>query len=230
MLRSNRGKLISTILDWEDALPDRDLNKAEEASRWEIQGCSGLSSTVSPSLFFSLYWVLTGVKVPLADHSWVWEKFETSPNGMSVDFGKRDFGPKKEKQPSSVEMRKWLMTGLCVPLTENGLFLISLLIHFWRSPLQGSSFMLAGCSHLVWTCVSGNPITSGLNWGMMKMCLQFLQTTVHKSHIQGWPKPCVTTFFWLWDCIYYLGRGLKVFFLQWTAATWCQKHLGKKSK
>lgn len=26
---------MSTILDWEDALPDRDLNKAEEASRWE---------------------------------------------------------------------------------------------------------------------------------------------------------------------------------------------------
>lgn len=29
----NRGKLISTILDWEDALPDRDLNKADDASR-----------------------------------------------------------------------------------------------------------------------------------------------------------------------------------------------------
>lgn len=33
VLYSNRGKLISTILDWEDALPNRDLNKAEEASR-----------------------------------------------------------------------------------------------------------------------------------------------------------------------------------------------------
>ncbi|AWP04226.1 Hypothetical protein SMAX5B_005750 [Scophthalmus maximus] len=32
-LRACRGKLISTILDWEDALPDRDLNKAEDASR-----------------------------------------------------------------------------------------------------------------------------------------------------------------------------------------------------
>lgn len=29
----NRGKLISTILDWEDALPDRDLNRADDASR-----------------------------------------------------------------------------------------------------------------------------------------------------------------------------------------------------
>lgn len=28
-----RGKLISTILDWEDALPDRDLNRADDASR-----------------------------------------------------------------------------------------------------------------------------------------------------------------------------------------------------
>lgn len=33
VLYSIRGKLISTILDWEDALPDRDLSKAEEASR-----------------------------------------------------------------------------------------------------------------------------------------------------------------------------------------------------
>lgn len=44
---------------------------------------------------FSLYWGLTGVKVPLADHSWVWEKFETSHNGMSVD--RRGILAKKKK-------------------------------------------------------------------------------------------------------------------------------------
>lgn len=36
VLYSTRGKLISTILDWEDALPERDLTKAEEASRCEV--------------------------------------------------------------------------------------------------------------------------------------------------------------------------------------------------
>ncbi|KAJ8367465.1 hypothetical protein AAFF_G00317620 [Aldrovandia affinis] len=32
-LRACRGKLMGTILDWEDALPDTDLARAEEASR-----------------------------------------------------------------------------------------------------------------------------------------------------------------------------------------------------
>lgn len=49
----NRGKLISTILDWEDALPDRDLNKADEASRWD-----GLK-TLSFLVFFILFLVCT---------------------------------------------------------------------------------------------------------------------------------------------------------------------------
>ena len=31
----NRGKLISTILDWEEALPIKDLTRAENASRYE---------------------------------------------------------------------------------------------------------------------------------------------------------------------------------------------------
>uniref|UniRef100_A0A8C9WQT3 protein acetyllysine N-acetyltransferase n=1 Tax=Scleropages formosus TaxID=113540 RepID=A0A8C9WQT3_SCLFO len=57
-LRACRGKLISTILDWEDALPDRDLGRADEASRsgpvgtfrWppSARGASWSLSTCSP--------------------------------------------------------------------------------------------------------------------------------------------------------------------------------------
>lgn len=45
-LYENRGKLISTILDWEDALPDRDLNKADNASRSALLTCSHLAVIV----------------------------------------------------------------------------------------------------------------------------------------------------------------------------------------
>ncbi|TWW72655.1 NAD-dependent protein deacetylase sirtuin-6 isoform X1 [Takifugu flavidus] len=49
-LRACRGKLISTILDWEDALPDRDLNKAEEASRQaDLALTLGTSMQIKPS-------------------------------------------------------------------------------------------------------------------------------------------------------------------------------------
>ncbi|KAM8849114.1 NAD-dependent protein deacylase sirtuin-6 isoform 1-T1 [Spinachia spinachia] len=49
-LRACRGKLISTILDWEDALPDKDLNKAEEASRRaDLALTLGTSLQIKPS-------------------------------------------------------------------------------------------------------------------------------------------------------------------------------------
>uniref|UniRef100_A0A3B4Y1C7 NAD-dependent protein deacylase sirtuin-6 n=1 Tax=Seriola lalandi dorsalis TaxID=1841481 RepID=A0A3B4Y1C7_SERLL len=49
-LRACRGKLISTILDWEDALPDRDLNKAEDASRRaDLALTLGTSMQIKPS-------------------------------------------------------------------------------------------------------------------------------------------------------------------------------------
>ncbi|XP_047446656.1 NAD-dependent protein deacetylase sirtuin-6 isoform X2 [Mugil cephalus] len=45
-----RGKLISTILDWEDALPDRDLNKADDASRRaDLALTLGTSMQIKPS-------------------------------------------------------------------------------------------------------------------------------------------------------------------------------------
>ncbi|XP_072297400.1 NAD-dependent protein deacylase sirtuin-6 [Eucyclogobius newberryi] len=49
-LRACRGKLISTILDWEDPLPDRDLNKAEDASRRaDLALTLGTSMQIKPS-------------------------------------------------------------------------------------------------------------------------------------------------------------------------------------
>ncbi|XP_072220457.1 NAD-dependent protein deacylase sirtuin-6 isoform X2 [Leuresthes tenuis] len=49
-LRACRGKLISTILDWEDALPDRDLNRADEASRRaDLALTLGTSMQIKPS-------------------------------------------------------------------------------------------------------------------------------------------------------------------------------------
>uniref|UniRef100_A0AAQ5YV20 NAD-dependent protein deacylase sirtuin-6 n=1 Tax=Amphiprion ocellaris TaxID=80972 RepID=A0AAQ5YV20_AMPOC len=49
-LRACRGKLISTILDWEDALPDRDLNKADDASRRaDLALTLGTSMQIKPS-------------------------------------------------------------------------------------------------------------------------------------------------------------------------------------
>ncbi|TNN78124.1 NAD-dependent protein deacetylase sirtuin-6 [Liparis tanakae] len=49
-LRACRGKLISTILDWEEALPERDLNKAEDASRRaDLALTLGTSLQIKPS-------------------------------------------------------------------------------------------------------------------------------------------------------------------------------------
>ncbi|KAA8587249.1 hypothetical protein FQN60_016695 [Etheostoma spectabile] len=48
--KCGRGKLISTILDWEDALPDRDLNKAEDSSRRaDLALTLGTSLQIKPS-------------------------------------------------------------------------------------------------------------------------------------------------------------------------------------
>ncbi|XP_069623959.1 NAD-dependent protein deacylase sirtuin-6 isoform X6 [Ranitomeya imitator] len=49
-LRACRGKLIDTILDWEDALPDKDLNLADEACRKaDLAITLGTSLQIKPS-------------------------------------------------------------------------------------------------------------------------------------------------------------------------------------
>ncbi|XP_044124349.1 NAD-dependent protein deacetylase sirtuin-6 isoform X2 [Bufo gargarizans] len=49
-LRACRGKLVDTILDWEDSLPDRDLNLADEACRKaDLSITLGTSLQIKPS-------------------------------------------------------------------------------------------------------------------------------------------------------------------------------------
>uniref|UniRef100_UPI00358FC5DD NAD-dependent protein deacylase sirtuin-6-like n=1 Tax=Myxine glutinosa TaxID=7769 RepID=UPI00358FC5DD len=49
-LRGCRGKLIDTILDWEDALPEEDLNQADKASRKaDVAIALGTSLQIKPS-------------------------------------------------------------------------------------------------------------------------------------------------------------------------------------
>lgn len=67
-LRACRGKLISTILDWEDSLPDGDLNRADEASRRaDLALTLGTSLQIKPSGDLPLLTKRTGGKVVIVN-------------------------------------------------------------------------------------------------------------------------------------------------------------------
>ncbi|XP_030630327.1 NAD-dependent protein deacylase sirtuin-6 [Chanos chanos] len=67
-LRGCRGKLISTILDWEDSLPDRDLNRADEASRRaDLALTLGTSLQIKPSADLPLITKRKGGKVVIVN-------------------------------------------------------------------------------------------------------------------------------------------------------------------
>ncbi|XP_034412227.1 NAD-dependent protein deacetylase sirtuin-6 isoform X3 [Cyclopterus lumpus] len=67
-LRACRGKLMSTILDWEDALPDKDLNKAEEASRRaDLALTLGTSLQIKPSGDLPLFTKRKGGKLAIVN-------------------------------------------------------------------------------------------------------------------------------------------------------------------
>ncbi|KAL0966408.1 hypothetical protein UPYG_G00294970 [Umbra pygmaea] len=67
-LRACRGKLISTILDWEDALPDKDLNRAEDASRQaDLALTLGTSLQIKPSGDLPLFTKRKGGKLVIVN-------------------------------------------------------------------------------------------------------------------------------------------------------------------
>ncbi|KAL6467971.1 hypothetical protein MHYP_G00236480 [Metynnis hypsauchen] len=67
-LRACRGKLISTILDWEDSLPDRDLSRADEASRRaDLALTLGTSLQIKPSGDLPLLTKRTGGKLVIVN-------------------------------------------------------------------------------------------------------------------------------------------------------------------
>ncbi|KAK1790080.1 hypothetical protein P4O66_002385 [Electrophorus voltai] len=67
-LRSCRGRLISTVLDWEDSLPDRDLNRADEASRRaDLALTLGTSLQIKPSGDLPLLTKRSGGKVVIVN-------------------------------------------------------------------------------------------------------------------------------------------------------------------
>ncbi|XP_034039671.1 NAD-dependent protein deacetylase sirtuin-6 isoform X2 [Thalassophryne amazonica] len=67
-LRACRGRLISTILDWEDALPDKDLNKADDASRRaDLALTLGTSMQIKPSGDLPLLTKRNGGKVVIVN-------------------------------------------------------------------------------------------------------------------------------------------------------------------
>uniref|UniRef100_A0A673KIT3 protein acetyllysine N-acetyltransferase n=1 Tax=Sinocyclocheilus rhinocerous TaxID=307959 RepID=A0A673KIT3_9TELE len=67
-LRSCRGKLISTILDWEDSLPDRDLSRADEACRRaDLALTLGTSLQIKPSGDLPLLTKRTGGKLVIVN-------------------------------------------------------------------------------------------------------------------------------------------------------------------
>lgn len=67
-LRACRGKFISTILDWEDALPEKDLNKAEDASRQaDLALTLGTSLQIKPSGDLPLLTKRKGGKVAIVN-------------------------------------------------------------------------------------------------------------------------------------------------------------------
>ncbi|XP_076838052.1 NAD-dependent protein deacylase sirtuin-6 isoform X2 [Brachyhypopomus gauderio] len=67
-LRACRGRLISTILDWEDSLPERDLNRADEASRRaDLALTLGTSLQIKPSGDLPLLTKRNGGKVVIVN-------------------------------------------------------------------------------------------------------------------------------------------------------------------
>ncbi|KAH9518344.1 NAD-dependent protein deacetylase sirtuin-6 [Bulinus truncatus] len=98
-----QGKLIDTILDWEDSLPERDLDRAsEECRKSDLSICLGTSLQIIPSGNIPLLTKKNGGK---EDSTFEVKKVKLDTDiesYLSIDCDKKSQMEKKEETPSSM--------------------------------------------------------------------------------------------------------------------------------
>ncbi|KAI3375047.1 hypothetical protein L3Q82_021564 [Scortum barcoo] len=119
-LRACRGRLISTILDWEDALPVRDLNKADDASRRaDLALTLGTSLQIKPSGDLPLLTKRKGGKVAIVNlqptkhdkhaflriHGYVDEVMKQVMEALGLDIPKWESPTVCESSESTADIR-----------------------------------------------------------------------------------------------------------------------------
>ncbi|XP_054619811.1 NAD-dependent protein deacetylase sirtuin-6 isoform X2 [Dunckerocampus dactyliophorus] len=118
-LRACRGKFISTILDWEDALPDRDLNKADNASRLaDLALTLGTSLQIKPSGDLPLVTKRKGGKVVIVNLQPTKHGLEDMLEPIPADFGLQagntlDWSPANRRRHKPFMLINWKYRTYC---------------------------------------------------------------------------------------------------------------------